>query len=225
MRHLLYLISCLLMVIILGCGGTTSYWTYTRVDPPTHVTHPTYIPVWVDSTFTPYQIQDIKAALNEWNYVLNGRMVLTLQTKKALGIDKQMHDYPLVFADWDDGIRLTRVTETTGLGWVVFNLPTTDKKHWNPTIADSTLAYVTGPDTHQIFVISDRLGTRSLKDIMLHEDAHILGAMHVNAPSLEYPTYDNHEYSCIDKITAAQVAHHQGFDLGQLNYCITPYFE
>lgn len=223
MNRLLYWFSCLLMVLMIGCGGT-EYWTYTTVETPAHITHPTYIPVWVDSSFSLRQVEEIQAALKEWNYVLNGHIVLYLQTKRALGTDKQMHDYPSSFVGWDNGKALAKQSEKTGLGWVIYNLPSTDS-HYNKQVGPEVLAYVTGPDTHEVFVISDRFGTRSWKDILMHEFAHLLGAMHVNAPSLENPTYSSNSYPCIDKITVAQVAQHQGLPMYQLNYCVTPNFE
>ena len=222
MKFWLYLVLAVFMSISVACGGTT-YWTYTSIDRPAHIVHPVLIPVWVDQNFTGAQVEEIKAAIAEWNYVLNGQIVITLKMKRALGSDKKYYEYPDSFATWEDGNRILKECEHTNLGWVIFNLDSKSKHLDDDT--EGVLAYVTGVDTHFVNVIGDRLGTRSLKDILMHEFGHLLGARHVNTPSLEFPVYDQHQLGCIDKITVAQVATTHELNLSTLNYCITPYFE
>lgn len=222
-KRLLYLFACLLMVFSVSCGGV-NYFTYTANDAAEHVIHPVHIPIWIDNTFSQKQVEEIKAATAEWNYVLNGQMVLHVMTHQAMGVDKQMREYPAGFDTWEEGRKLVKETEKTDLGWVIFNVPTTSP-HLDKNTGDGVLAYVTGIDEHFIIVISDRFGSRSFKDVIMHEMAHLLGAMHVRAPSLEYPIYSSAQYSCIDKITVAQVAQVRKLDMDHLNYCVTPHFE
>lgn len=216
-------ISIILIGLMVSCGGF-EYWHYTVNEPLNHITHPTYIPVWIDQGFNGTQVEEIKAAIAEWNYVLNGQIVIRLAEKKSLGSDKKMYNYPDTFPTWEDGHDLQMQAEKTGLGWVIYDLPSNDK-HLDSEIGNGVLAFVTGVDAHCVTVISDRFGNRSMKDVVMHEFAHLLGAEHVNAPSLEYPYYGKKQYSCIDKITMAQVAEEHGLDLNNLNYCVTPNFE
>jgi hypothetical protein len=214
----------ILIGLMVSCGGSISYWTYTVHKPSNHVTHPPYIPVWIDSTFTGEQAEEIRAAIKEWNYVLNGQIVIYLVEKKGLGTDKKMHNYPDSFLTWEAGHSLQEQCEKTGLGWVIYNLPSTNP-HLDKEVGEGALAFVTGTDEHSVTVISDRFGGRSMKDVVMHEFAHLLGARHLNAPSLEYPYYSSKQYPCIDKITVAQVAEERNLNLDDLNYCITPHFE
>lgn len=223
MRRFWQLISLILIGLMVSCGAGFQYWTYTDNKPVEHIIHPTVIPVWVDASFTSGQVEEIKAAITEWNYVFNGQMFIYLVEKKALGTDKKMHSYPDSFTSYEGGQQLQKKCEQTGLGWVIYNLPS-DNEHLDKDVSSSTLAFVTGIDEHSITVVSDRFGNRSMKDILMHEFAHLLGAVHVNTPCLEYPYYSNKQYSCIDKITVAQVAQVRNLDMDGLNYCITPNF-
>ena len=223
MKRFWQFLSMVLIGLMVSCGGS-QYWAYTINEAPDHITHATYIPIWVDQGFSASQVEEIKAAIAEWNYVLNGQIILRLVEKKALGIDKKMHTYPDTFPDWEAGQVLQAQAEKTGLGWVIYDLPSTDK-HLDKSVGHGVLAFVPGSDAHCVTVITDRFSNRSMKDVIMHEFAHLLGAEHVNAPSLEYPYYGTKQYPCIDKITVAQVAEERGLDMNNLNYCITPHFE
>lgn len=210
-----------LLLCLLNCAST-QYWSYHQGTPPDHIVHATHIPVYLDSGFTQPQMEEIKAAVQEWNGVFNGQVVMTVVTHRELGVDKQMHTYPTTFTGWEAGQALVKNAEKSDLGIVFFALHVGDK---NLEGDDGTLAYVNGIDTHGVFCVVDRLGTRSLKDIMMHELAHIFGALHVNAPSLEAPYYSNRQADCIDKITVLQVATIQHLDFKSLNYCVLPNME
>lgn len=204
------LFACVLLVLscILNCG--TSYYSYHRGHIPEHVNHAVVIPIWIDTKFNKEQLSQIKSAVNEWNNVFNGQMLLKL--------DKQ-------FTGQEEGEKLFTEANKTGLGWVIVNLDEND-----PVLSDriesgdGTLAFVTKMNGHLLVVIGDRIGTRDLKTITMHEMGHLLGANHVNAPSLMTPRYGEEQYNCIDKITVAQVAGYQDLEFANLNYCITPYF-
>jgi hypothetical protein len=222
MRSFWQLISLILIGLMTSCGGV-QYWTYTTNNTPSYITHPVYIPVWIDQSFTGTQVEEIRAAIKEWNYVLNGHIVIYLAEKKAMGSDKKMYNYPDSFVSFEHGQAIENQCKKIGLGWVIYNIPSTDK-HYDKNIGSSVLAYVEREDEHSIVIISDRFGSRSMKDIVMHEIAHLLGADHVNAPSLEYPYYSQYQYSCIDKITVAQVAKKRDIPFEQLQYCLTPNF-
>jgi hypothetical protein len=211
---------CLLSLFNLQCGA--SYWTYHLGNPPAHVGAPTIIPVWVDARFTPVQDQQIAAAIAEWNLVLNGWVKIVLMTHSEPGIDQHPHDYPTTFRTWEAGQTLQKSAEQSGDGWVIYAAHQGDKMLDDTT--PEMIAFVRGPGQHYIVIITDRLGTKSLKNIVMHEMAHLLGAQHVSNPSLESNYYDGRN-DCIDKITVAQVASTLRIPLAQLSYCVTPDFE
>ena len=92
MKRFWQFLSMVLIGLMVSCGGS-QYWAYTINEAPDHITHATYIPIWVDQGFSASQVEEIKAAIAEWNYVLNGQIILRLVEKKALGIDKKMYSH------------------------------------------------------------------------------------------------------------------------------------
>jgi len=183
-------------------------YSYTHHAKMKHIVNPTIIPIVVSDSFTDEQADDITKAINEWNLVLNGQIVL-----------KEMEN---TFGSDAEGLAIQAGFEKSSNGIVVYGFMSD-----NPIlkgVPDGALAFVTDYDANAVTVIVDRLGTRSLRVIFAHEMAHILGANHVNAPTLEYPVYGNIQTDCIDRVVVAQVATMRGLNFDNLNYCITPMF-
>jgi hypothetical protein len=223
MRKIWTGLSLLFLIIFnFQCAASPQYWTYHQGNIPSHISHVQYIPVWIDAAFTPPQVEEFKAAITEWNYVFNGQIVIYLATRSALGTDKKMHQYPITFAGWDAGQAIVKQCDKTGSGWVILSILAGDPKLQAVGAPEGTLAYVEGEGAHSIVVVIDRFGVRSLKDVTMHEMAHLFGALHVNNPSLENPYYGNNQYDCIDKETVLQVASQQHLDFTSLSYCVTP---
>jgi predicted Zn-dependent protease len=196
----------------LGCEScsSTNYFTYTKSNFKEHVSIVKNISIWMDSTFTDNEIIEVKKAIDEWNLALNNRIVL----KVAGSFDKDFFD-----------IKYEEV-EKTGLDWVFVRFEEEEligKNMIEPK--DGTLAFTSRIGGDILVIISDRIGSRNLKIITMHEIGHMLGARHVSTASLMYPNYGNMAYDCIDKITIAQVAGYQKIDIRAFNYCITPNFE
>ena len=212
------------MICILNCTGCaeTQLYTYHSVDAPSHIVHPTIIPIWIDSGFSKDQAESIKDAIGELNKVLNGQMVLKLESHIGIGTDKKSYIYPTTFASYEDGQALVDKATTSDSGWVIFAINSDNKILENTP--PGTVGFVKGIDEHFIMIVVDRIGTRSLKDIVMHEMGHLLGALHVNAPSLEYPAYGPQAMDCIDKITAAQISVVRRLDFNKMTYCSTPMF-
>jgi predicted Zn-dependent protease len=190
-----------------GCGGET--WTYRQGQVPTHINHTYNIPIWIDSSFSVSQKAAIRDAIKEWNGVFNGQVVLKAEA---------------TFTGIEEGDKLLQQANRTGQGWVIINLPHNHPLFDNLNLG-GVLAFVRGAGGHLMVVIGDQIGSRNLKSIVMHEMGHLLGANHVNAPSLMMPAYSHTSSNCIDKITVAQVAGYYKLDMGTLNYCITPHFE
>lgn len=160
------------------------------------------IPVWIDSEFGQHDIDMIKNSIEKWNASLNGNIVLTIIEK----IDMKK-----------DASKKLKEIERTNLGWVIVKFDS------NSVIVQEMPESVLGFSKiggHLMGIIRDRVGTRNMNTIILHEIGHLLGARDVNVPgSLMFGTYNFKQGTCIDKVTAAQVAYYQELKLADLNYC------
>lgn len=186
--------------------GCTRMWYYHDAKTP-DVYHPINIPVWVDKDFNQADREAIIKAADEWNFVLNG------QAK-------------LIFSGYFDGDKeelvLFEQALKTGLGIVITSDSSEDLD--DDGELQGVLAFVPGTMAHHMTVVNDHIGNRELKDIVLHEFGHMLGADHTPFPSLMYPAYSDKQYPCVDKITALQVANVLNLDVETLPYCKTPAF-
>lgn len=206
MRSILYFI---LMVLTLSVGCSPSYYSYVKGKAPEHINAAKIIPIWIDDSFTPAQRVDILKSVDEWNLVFNNQIRL-MASGYFHGADGAEDKYQEI--------------SKTHLGWIVVKANEKD-----PLVKDiigpADLAFAVGLGGQILVVISDRIGTRNLKTILMHEMGHLLGANHVNTPSLMMPKYGEQTYNCIDKITSAQVASFQNLNFETFNYCKTPFFE
>lgn len=197
-----------ILIALFMLSGCTRMWYYHGAkDPVTY--HATNIPVWIDSGFNTAEREAIIRAANEWNFVLNGQVKLVFSG----------------YFDGDkEGLELFKEALNTGLGIVI--TANTSEELDDDGELQGVLAFVPGTLSHHMTVIKDHLGNRELKDIVLHEFGHMLGADHTPFPGLMYPAYTTNQkqYPCVDKITALQVAEVLELDVETLRYCKTPMF-
>lgn len=195
-----------ILVAALTLMGCTRMWYYHDAkDPVTY--HPINIPVWIDYEFNQADRASIMKAAREWNFVLNGQVKLT---------------FGGYFHGDKEGLELFKGALRTGLGIVVTS--DSSKELDDDGQLQGVLAFIPGTLAHHMTVVNDHVGDRVLKDIVLHEFGHMLGADHTAFPGLMYPAYSDKQYPCIDKITAMQVAAVMELDVETLRYCKTPNF-
>lgn len=197
------LLVFLAIFCLFGCGP--GLYEYHGAKDPGAIVHRTEIPVYVDLTFNQADREAIVAAMNEWNFVLNGQAQFVF------------YGY---FQGDKEGLELFKDALKTGLG-IVITCNTSEELDDDGEL-QGVLAFVPGAMAHHMTVIKDHIGTRKLKDIVLHEFGHILGADHPYAPSLMFPAYSSKQTPCVDKITALQVAEFLDLDVETLHYCRTP---
>jgi hypothetical protein len=70
-----------------------------------------------------------------------------------------------------------------------------------------------------VLVYLDRLGSRNLDGIMLHEFGHVLGLQHEGTRGLMAATYNPYDQKCVDHAAAAQAARLYNLPLQDLKWC------
>jgi hypothetical protein len=159
------------------------------------------VPVHIDQNFNIYERAKILRAVNEWNVVLNGQM--------RLEVSPTMLDATPYLAA---GARRPE-------GWIVAKI---DSR--SPIIGSSAmnraLAVTVGSRRAIVYVVADRLGSRDLGGIMMHEFGHAFGVSHDAGSQLMHPYYTGDKQRCIDKGAVRAVAAAQNLDFSRLNWCL-----
>lgn len=201
-------LAILFLFGLIGCGTTTSYFEYHNVEKASHINYVKKIPIWIDSGFSDKEMDEIMLGVGEWNKSLNGQMVLEVEKERFLGLA--------------GGAGLVKKAVISNLGWVMIKVGEEEAEEME--VSPQVLAFVTGKDKHFLIVLGERIGTRSLKEIAMHEMGHLLGADHLEVNGLMYPTNSVHQVNCIDKVSMLQVAGMWDLDSSKMTYCSTPEF-
>ncbi len=201
---------CLLIVLLTACAP--GLYQYHSVEP--EETHDSYrvIPLYVSVGFTQSQRLAIASAVNEMNYSLNGGLRLEIKDWNFDEKSETGHQTVIAVKKTHQGIIL--------LSWLE------DDERLSEMKKDGIVAFVDNIGAANFLVVLiDRLGNWNFKTIILHELGHALGSQHTNAKSLMYPYVGYMQVNCVDRITAAQIAHYQNIALKTMYYCVTEDFE
>jgi predicted Zn-dependent protease len=170
MRYLL-----LFLIMILGCSSMRSR----------------DISIWIDERFDKDEKIEIKKAITDWNWALNGRIVIADEVAKV---------------DLDRGF---------GEVWAVVKQK---PEEVGDDIDKKVLAYVYR-ENNAIYVIRERIEDEiAISYIMRHEIGHLLGIEHTDR-YLMYQYFSWNWFKCIDQVTAGEIAKKWGLRIWELNYC------
>src|SRR5215211_2544212 len=209
------LASSVLLSLLPGCMEAGYLVTNFAGDPvaavrPAHVSAVRYtnhrpaataeemVPLRIKGTFTPGDRAKILRAVNEWNVALNGFVRFTIVEDSAVSAATARPSRP-----WS-------IMAAEGIGPRVVPGPTIALAHTQPLPGSGGL----------MIVYVDRIGTRDLGSVVMHELGHVLGVGH-GERGLMAAHYHPTDQQCVDKTTIAAVAAKRQLAADQLNWCET----
>jgi predicted Zn-dependent protease len=189
-----FVVSCL------SCAPLQHQIQYTKHPGPV-MTMVQHVPIYIDEKFSAHQRAEIHAAIDDWNFALNGYT-----------------DLIVVDDSYDMGIAAAEKVIRTHEGIIILAVGTDSPMV--EEMGDGVLAWVNEIDGNLMHVVYDRIGTRNMRAIMVHEFGHALGLPHIYVKNtVMYPNY-NYGSTCIDKITLmALQSVHSRYDVNHMNFC------
>jgi hypothetical protein len=154
------------------------------------------VPLRITGAFSPGDRAKILRAVNEWNVALNGFVRFTIVDASSTPVANRHQS------------RLWSIMAADGVG------PRISR---GPMIALAHTQALPGAGGLMI-VHLDRVGTRDLGSVVMHELGHVLGVGH-GEKGLMAAHYHPADQQCVDKATVAAVAARRRLPMGQLNWC------
>ena len=154
------------------------------------------VPLRIKGSFSVGDRAKILRAVNEWNVALNGfvRFTIVEGSEAAATGARQSRPWSIMAAE---GIS-PRVVP-------------------GPTVALAVTQPLPGSGGLMIVYV-DRIGTRDLGSVVMHELGHVLGVGH-GEKGLMAAHYHPADQQCVDKATVAAVAAKRRLPMDQLNWC------
>lgn len=161
---------------------------------------PLSLTVHIDRNFDAAERELIVEAVGEWNEALNGESHIEVA---ADAID--------TFSD------MSRIRKPNV--WVIARI---ESSHPLAAARDMSraLAVKIGGRSGIIYVVHDRLGSRDLRGIVLHELGHVFGLAHDPRGKLMSPYYKANKQQCIDKGTIRAIAELHQMPIDDFDWCI-----
>ena len=156
------------------------------------------VPLRIKGSFTPGDRAKILRAVNEWNVALNGFVRFTIVDDSSAPVANPPQSRP-----WS-------IMAAQGIGPRVVPGPTIALAHTQPLPGSGGL----------MIVYVDRIGTRDLGSVVMHELGHVLGVGH-GEKGLMAAHYHPTDQQCVDKATIMAVAAKRRLAVNQLNWCET----
>ena len=156
------------------------------------------VPLRIKGSFTPGDRAKILRAVNEWNVALNGFVRFTIVEDSAVSAATARPSRP-----WS-------IMAAQGISPRVVPGPTIALAHTQPLPGSGGL----------MIVYVDRIGTRDMGSVVMHELGHVLGVGH-GEKGLMAAHYHPADQQCVDKATITAVAAKRQLAVDQLNWCET----
>jgi len=156
------------------------------------------VPLRIKGSFSPGDRAKILRAVNEWNVALNGFVRFTIVEDSGAAAVNARPSRP-----WS-------IMAAEGISPRVVPGPTIALAHTQPLPGSGGL----------MIVYVDRIGTRDLGSVVMHELGHVLGVGH-GEKGLMAAHYHPADQHCVDKATIAAVAAKRRLAVDQLNWCET----
>jgi hypothetical protein len=156
------------------------------------------VPLRIKGSFTRGDRAKILRAVNEWNVALNGFVRFTIIEDSGASAANARQSRP-----WS-------IMAAEGISPRVVSGPTIALAHTQPLPGSGGL----------MIVYVDRIGTRDLGSVVMHELGHVLGVGH-GEKGLMAAHYHPADQQCVDKATITAVAAKRRLAVNQLNWCET----
>ena len=167
---------------------------YTNHRPAT--TAEEIVPLRIKGSFTAGDRAKILRAVNEWNVALNGFVRFTIVEDSGVSAANASPSRP-----WS-------IMAAQGVSPRIVPGPTIALAHTQPLPGAGGL----------MIVYVDRIGTRDLGSVVMHELGHVLGVGH-GEKGLMAAHYHPSDQQCVDKAAVAAVAAKRRLPMNQLNWC------
>ncbi len=164
------------------------------------------VPVWIDRDFTAPERVSIHAAIQAWNYALNGYERFVVMTD-TYAMEREIIE---AISESDQGLLILQRSASDPIV---------------SQLSPGTLAWTLrerGHEGHLINVLTSRVGALNLQAIVQHELGHVLGLPHVEIRGTMM--YENYREAalCIDRVSMQTLATVRGWDWHRTNYCGAP---
>jgi hypothetical protein len=160
------------------------------------------IPIWVDKNFGQADRLQIDAAVGQWNYALNGYIILrVVDNSFDMEIDKIQE------CRRRNGWLFMRINGDNSM--VPIQKPNQGR----------TLGFANKVGGNHLYLVRERMDNEAVFGVTMHEIGHLLGAEHVGN-RLMYKHFSRARFQCVDLDSLEAVAHYQGISADDLNYCM-----
>lgn len=210
-----FLCSLFFSLILNSCVAPVQYKAVYTISPYIRNENAPIINIYIDRSFSQNEKLAIDNGINNWNYVLNGQMILKVVDYNVLPSPENIQAIKS-----SGNIIIIQANETDP------NIPkqvnNNDCQKKNNCLI--TLAWADSVGGNLIYIIKRRVMADNVEYIVMHELGHVFHLSHQeDENSLMYRIYTKLGYLCVDFLSAKLVAEQYNLDVNRINYCASKY--